>query len=162
MANYIKCPQDVLTNINNARLFLAGGISNCPDWQEDAADYLLSQLEGYDIDIINPRRNNFDFEKISTREQVTWEYNALRWSDYVLFWFPEETVCPITLLELGKEMIRRKHIPHSIFVGCHQEYKRKEDVNVQLELEIGDNIDVHYDLFSLLKHVVRRVKEDLT
>lgn len=40
---------------NNPSIFLAGGITNCPNWQQEAISY-LSKLN---LTIYNPRRENF-------------------------------------------------------------------------------------------------------
>jgi len=121
----IEAPQ--VTYSVHAKLFLAGGISNCPDWQEEAI-VLLDEVEGI---AYNPRRTAKFTENIAG-EQIEWEHSALRNSATVLFWFPAETLCPITLFELGV-FSQRKDTP--IFVGTHPDYQRKFDVIKQLELE---------------------------
>lgn len=82
-------------------LFLAGGITNCPDWQVDAIEMLD---DGSDIVVANPRRDRLlDYEGEDAAYQIRWEYEFLRRARMILFWFPKESVCPITLFELGKE-----------------------------------------------------------
>ena len=49
----------------------------------------------------------------------------------ILFWFAPETICPITLFEYGKWLVS----PKRLFVGCHQDYVRKQDVQIQTALE---------------------------
>lgn len=108
-----------------ADLFLAGGISGCPDWQKDAEEYLIP-LPGV---LINPRRQGHlapEFEA----EQVAWEHAALRVSRAILFWFPKETLCPITLFELGAWSMTDK----PLFVAIHPEYQRRVNVLTQLYL----------------------------
>jgi hypothetical protein len=91
----------------------------------------MERCSGY---IYNPRRDEpFDFSKWENEvEQVTWENDHLDLASGVVFWFPEETLCPITLLELGKCLMMR-HKP--IFVGCHPNYKRGRDVRIQCSLK---------------------------
>ena len=120
-----------------ADLFLAGGISNCPNWQEQAIE-LLGNTEGT---AINPRRSEKFTEDIAD-EQIAWEHQALRVCDSVIFWFPSETLCPITLFELGV-FTQRKDTP--IFVGTDLKYGRRFDVIKQLQLErpeiiVRDNV----------------------
>lgn len=110
----------------HADLFLAGGISNCPDWQREAIE-LVDHLPGA---LLNPRRQGEFTEDIAS-EQIEWEYNALKTVQAVVFWFPKETLCPITLFELGV-FTQRKDV--KVFVGTHPDYARRFDVIKQLSL----------------------------
>lgn len=107
-------------------LFLGGGISNCPDWQQEIITY-LADTPGI---ALNPRRSGEFTENIAD-EQITWEYHALRTASTVLFWFPKETLCPITLLELG---VFTQRPQTRLVVGTHPDYGRRFDVIKQLEL----------------------------
>lgn len=135
-----------LSPILPADLFLAGGISNCPDWQKEAIS-LLVNVEGT---AFNPRRSSPFTEDIA-EEQIKWEYTALRNSKALIFWFPAETLCPITLFELGV-FSQRKDIP--VFVGTHPDYQRRFDVIKQLQLERPE-ITVHNNLKDLIANFVR-------
>lgn len=116
----------------NSSVFVAGGISNCPDWQSE----MVSSLDVQKFDVVNPRRvGGFDTTGASAREQITWEHTALSKVDAVLFWFPKETLCPITLFELGVMMERVKRNPTiTVIVGWHPEYQRAFDLEVQIGL----------------------------
>jgi hypothetical protein len=137
-------------------IFLAGGISNCPDWQAQ----LIAQLDAPTITLINPRREKYEDSEEVARAQIKWEYDAFKlvendpfsagannWGS-VLFWFPEETLCPITLLELGKMTQQRT----PIFVGVHPNYARKLDVEVQLQLARPE-VTVVYSLEDLARQI---------
>lgn len=129
MAKYIKCPAEHPGRIEGGpSIFLAGGITNCPDWQSDAEKY-LSPLN---VTIVNPRRENWDYNAGNdlVREQIIWEHKHLHMATQILFWFPKETLCPITLFELGNHLPR----PMTIWLGCHPEYQRILDVEVQTSL----------------------------
>lgn len=128
----ITAPAETPTNID---LFLAGGITNCPDWQKEISTY----LNHLNITVANPRRVEV-FKPEDEAAQISWEYHALKKTKAILFWFPEETLCPITLFELGK-FTMRKDIP--VFVGTHPNYKRKNDVYYQLLLERPEIEVVH-------------------
>lgn len=112
-------------------LFLAGGISNCPDWQSDVS-YALENSGLPDV-AVNPRRTG-DLAKTGSEAayQIAWEHDALSRSEAALFWFPKETLCPITLLELGAAMMRPEQ---TLYVGVHPEYQRRFDVIQQLRLQ---------------------------
>ncbi len=127
-------------------LFLAGGITGCPDWRKDVIQ-TLSKLE---IALYNPRRESFDVKKkYLENEQIKWEYDNLRKASAILFWFPKESINPITLYELGAWSMSSKRL----FVGVEPEYARKIDVEVQTKLARPD-INVVYSLKDLSKQVL--------
>jgi len=111
-------------------LFLAGGITGCPDWQQE----MIRLLQDHDrLALLNPRRADFPMgDPNAALAQITWEFNHLRLADAILFWFPEETLCPIVLYELGTwtGMLPRK----PLFIGAHPGYKRRADVRIQSHL----------------------------
>lgn len=110
-------------------LFVAGGISNCPDWQA----WLATALVDTEVFLLNPRRGDFDATNPTMeQEQIEWEHQHLLLADAYLFWFCEETLCPITLFELGK--VAGMFPAKPLFVGTHQHYSRKRDVSIQLSL----------------------------
>lgn len=128
-------------------IFLAGGISNCPNWQSG----VVENLRGFDITVVNPRRVTFDiFNAGEASKQIEWEHKHLSLCNNILFWFPKETVCPITLLEYGKFLSPKSG--KNLFVGCHPEYSRSLDLDVQTKLERPDLI-VHRDIDSVLHEV---------
>jgi hypothetical protein len=145
MGKIIKSPEALAPEDKNS-IFLAGGISNCPDWQGPVAEILARDT---DATIYNPRRENFDmnaYEDVS-RQQIKWEYHALRLSHVNLFWFPCETLCPITLFELGSA-IHRIH-PGGLMVGTHPDYERRFDIIEQAKL-FGNPISVFDSLDELV------------
>jgi hypothetical protein len=132
---YVEAPQ-MLPRTDSQKLFLAGGISGCIDWQKEA----IEELRDLDILIINPRRKYFDTSRKDIEmEQIRWEFSALQESDIVLFWFPPQTLCPITLYELGKISCSNK----KLFIGVDPDYSRKSDVIIQTGLIRPDVIIVH-------------------
>jgi hypothetical protein len=134
------------TTPHNIDLFLAGGISNCPDWQSESLSFLQDKL---DIVVANPRRTIYDNTADATK-QIKWEYDALNKTELVSFWFPSETLCPITLFELGR-FSHDKTKP--TLVGVHPQYQRKLDIEVQLELARPE-IQIVYSLQELNQQIV--------
>lgn len=139
MITYIESPATSIDNSSGRKsLFLAGGITGCPDWQQE----MRKLLELTDLVLLNPRRKNFPIEKKGAAfDQICWEYAALKFADSISFWFPQETICPIVLYELGAWSMTKK----PIFVGVHPEYARRQDVNMQTrlsrpEVEIVDSL----------------------
>jgi hypothetical protein len=122
-------------------VFLAGGITGCPDWQAD----LIARIKLHRplLVLLNPRRANFDVRDPTASEvQIRWEHEALRRADLISFWFSAATLNPITLYELGTWTQRK--VP--ILVGIEPGYAREIDVREQTglerpEVEIVDNLD---------------------
>jgi hypothetical protein len=118
-------------------LFLAGGITGCPKWDLEVIDGLKDQE---DLLVITPRRLDFDTSNPNMAlEQIRWEFRDLNNASVISFWFPEETLCPITLLELGKAL--QKSVAQSsmfsaldVVIGCHPNYARRVDVVEQTRL----------------------------
>lgn len=112
-------------------VFLAGGITNCPQWQQK----MVTLLSDTNLILLNPRRADFPVGDPSAAvEQITWEHKHLRFADAILFWFPRETLCPIVLYELGAWSMTDK----PIFVGVHPLYERRQDVEIQTKLARPD------------------------
>jgi Nucleoside 2-deoxyribosyltransferase like len=131
------------TTILAVWVFVAGGISNCPDWQKE----MIARFKdvGDDLVMINPRRTSFKIEDPAESSfQIEWEREHLNTCDAIIFWFPFQTLCPITLFELGVAATQVRDVP--IFVGCHPAYERKFDVEKQLSLitpsvKVRDNFE---------------------
>ena len=108
-------------------VFLAGGITNCPDWQSEVVD----SLKNTDITIFNPRRKNFPIhDPNASFEQIKWEFQKLREADILSFWFSRGSLNPIVLFEYGSALEREK----SVIVGVDPDYERKRDVEIQTSL----------------------------
>lgn len=122
---YIEAPNDY-DGKGTSLLFLAGGITDCPDWQQE----VVAALRESSLTLLNPRRAQFVAHEGSAREQIAWEHRMLRAASAILFWFPMETLCPIVLYELGAWSMTQK----PIFVGVHPDYQRKLDVRIQTAL----------------------------
>ncbi len=150
---YIEAPNNYKLGIDEISVFLAGGITGCPDWQQDMRK-LLTQTS---LTLLNPRRKDFPIgDPEAAYEQVKWEYAALRAADAILFWFPKETLCPIVLYELGAWSMTKK----PIFVGTDPEYKRRQDVIIQTLL-VRPEVVVWEYLEQLARYVEENCEETL-
>ena len=131
-------------------VFLAGGITGCPDWQATAA----AQLASAPCVVLNPRRAAFDIaDPQAASAQIAWEYRHLRLPRVLtLFWFPacdrSVTVQPIALYELGGALERRC-LDRPVLIGADPGYPRRFDLVEQLGHEAPD-LDVLDELDSLL------------
>jgi hypothetical protein len=142
-----------LENNKNVKLFLGGGITNCPDWQS----VLIEDIKEIpNLTIYNPRRKNFPIENPNASEaQITWEFNHLRDADIVLFWFAQGSLNPIVLYELG---MWGNSNQRPMIVGVDPAYEIKQDVIIQTQLAKPDQIVLQSldamseELFSILKY----------
>jgi len=125
---YLEAPNRELYD-SSYKIFLAGGITGCPDWQA----VLVKRLQDLpdNITILNPRRASWPIDDPTASEaQITWEFDMLQLADLIVFWFPPQTLCPIVLYELGRW--NAKSTPK--IVGIHPKYARKLDVEIQTRL----------------------------
>jgi len=133
-------------------LYLCGGISKCPDWQSEMKSHLSKRCPN--LVLLNPRRVSSDLKDSSqTENQIVWEYEHLRKADAIMFWFCAESVCPITLYQLGAWSQISKETGTKIFVGCHPEYTRLGDVTIQTELALDTTIEVATSLKELVSQI---------
>lgn len=129
----VRCPAN-LSDVSSYKyrhymnIFMAGGITGCPNWQNEVATD--PRYAGTRVFIINPRRDDFDTSQASSStDQIAWEYKHLQLSDEVFVWFPKEGACVITLFELGWLVGCGKIIR----VGVEPGYARELDVYEQLK-----------------------------
>jgi hypothetical protein len=128
-------------------LFLAGGITGCPDWQEN----IVHLLKDTNARIFNPRRANFPIHDPSAaKNQIAWEYYYLANCDHISFWFPKESLCPIVLFELGRWSAQHGKF---IYVGMNPEYQRRQDVEIQMHME-RTTLDIVYTLHDLASQII--------
>jgi hypothetical protein len=178
---YIECPntyrpQNETKNV--IKIFLAGGITNCPDWQQDAVHYLKDYSVYYknlELVVFNPRRSDVKMivynerrpeTKDFLKDQIEWEHKHLSDADIVMFWFPKESVCPISLYELGS-LSSRPEDTAKLVIGTEKQYSRREDIIIQTELrcpgiDVTDYIPntVRYALAKVDKLLKKKPKPD--
>ena len=134
--NLFRAPDFVPPELLARSVFLAGGIGAgavVPDWQSE----LIERLRDTDLTLLNPRRDDYPaHDPNALREQIGWEHRYLHAARAVSFWFVAETLCPITLYELGcwANWRDERGTPKPILVGAHPDYARRTDLFVQLEL----------------------------
>lgn len=133
-------------------VFLGGSITGAANWQNAAKTLLQDKFH-----ILNPRRENFDVtDPENERTQITWEYKMLEAAGIILFYFSWETMAPITLFELGKCLRAAKYQSwKKIYICVHPEYKRRNDVLIQTELEsfeVGKKI--RFDLVETCEMII--------
>jgi hypothetical protein len=142
---YIEALEFTEICMSEISVFLAGGITGTKDWQKD----LIKKIDYLDITIINPRRKKFDLQdKKQSTIQIPWEFEYLRFADFIVFYFCKETVCPIALFELGVHSTFNK----PLIVGMDKDYSRRIDVEIQMKLARPE-IEIVYSLNDVAKQV---------
>lgn len=138
----------VVTAINDYELkpddvcvFLAGGITNCHEWQNMVIECLREFNDTNRLVVFNPRRDDFPIgNPNASLEQIEWEYRWLERMDIFSMYFAKgESDQPICMYELGRNLLlMRMRYPTSwrkrIIVSVEQGYKREQDVDIQTAL----------------------------
>lgn len=144
---YIEAPEDWQPGMStDPSVFLAGGITGCPDWQAQFVTFLAD----HGVTLLNPRRANFPIgDPDAARGQIEWEHRHLRRADAIVFWFCAATIQPIALYELGAWSMTHKPLA----IGVEPGYEREQDVRIQTELARPD-VKIVDSLRALAKAVV--------
>jgi len=127
---HIKSPERFdNNNIYIGDVFLGGSIEMglAEPWQER----LVNEFKDTELRFLNPRRDDWDSSWAQTasnpyfNQQVTWELDALDYSDLIVFYFDPNTKSPITLMELGLYASSGK-----VIVCCPDGFWRKGNVEI--------------------------------
>lgn len=146
MFEIVQAPSEIKSD-DGIKLFIAGGISNCPQWQDQLIKKLINDSRliypNKKIILINPRCEDCPLEEPQTK----WEYKKLRKSDIIIFWFSIGSLNPIALFEYGSYIKSRSK---KIIVGCDPDYLRKNAVIIQTKLvhpkfKVNENFDDFYN-----------------
>lgn len=143
---YYEAPDD-FTQATLPGIFLAGGITDCRDWQEDAVDY----LKGEPIALFNPRRRRPLVGGLAAQqEQLRWDRGAMSISKVILFWFPAgPSLQPTPILELGFWLGYWEHHRKHVLVGADPDYLWRQGLDLQMDhagLEVEDDLCALADL----------------
>jgi len=146
----ITAPEKIPGNVSRPTVFLAGGITNCPNWQREIIE-MLKDVQGT---ILNPRRENFPVgDPNSAVEQITWEFNAIEMCDIFSIWFcagPSDQ--PICMYELGRNLLKREDCPDQVLIGIEPGYKREMDVRIQADLASTPEVNNLFYFYLPSKH----------
>jgi hypothetical protein len=148
---YVEAPSIDFPVADQKAIFLAGGVTGCPDWQKQMTILLVGAAQKAFTPpmVFNPRRADFPIhDPNAARAQIRWEHDRLREAHAILFWFCAETLNPIVLYELGAWSMTDK----PLFVGVHPDYQRRADVEIQTEL-VRPDVQIVYSLYDLSRQV---------
>lgn len=136
-------------------IFLAGSIEmgKAEDWQQEA----IHECSFFAVDILNPRRKNWNPEWVQSRdnlefvEQVEWELYGLGMADLIIMYLQPGTVSPISLLELGLFAKSGKMI-----VCCPDDFQRSGNVQIVCERERIPFYKNKHEMFYALRNILKR------
>lgn len=152
-------------------VFLAGGITNCKNWQKQTIDKLERDYGGEYLDslvLFNPRQDNFPIhDRLAAYRQISWEFDMIEKCNIFSMYFSSgESDQPICMYELGRNILRMQtRFPADwqdrIIISVEDGYKRKQDVIIQTSLATSDKIFVNTQIaenICLEYHVENIVK----
>lgn len=126
-------------------VFLAGGITNCKEWQKE----VIKNLEYEDVSLFNPRQEHFDVSnKNASSSQILWEFKRLEKMDiFSMYFCNDNSDQPICMYELGRNIVRMQNrFPSDwekrIVISVEDGYRRKADVLIQTELATQNKVSV--------------------
>ena len=146
--------------------FLAGGITNCPEWQ----DAVIKDIRSMDEDtknlvLFNPRRKNFPIhDPNASNEQIAWEFQYLEYCDiFSMYFCAGESDQPICMYEMGRNIVRmqQKYVndwKDRIIISVESGYKRFQDVIIQCKLAGVDNVIVDKGYRAHAEAIVKAYK----
>lgn len=136
----ITAPEEYEITKDDICVFLAGGITNCWEWQNRVIEILKAKKNTDNLVVFNPRRENFPIhDPTATNKQITWEFDNLEKMDIFSMYFSSgESDQPICMYELGRNLCRMKErfpdYEDRIVISVEYEYKREKDIEVQTSL----------------------------
>ena len=141
---------NVITAVNEYKLkpgqvsvFLAGGITDCWDWQQEVIKELSKFSNTENLVVFNPRRSDFSIDDPNAAQiQIEWEYKYLHEADIFSMYFTEgKSTQPICMYELGVHLTRLSDLnslkPLSAIISVESGYCRAKDVLIQSKLAMG-------------------------
>lgn len=133
MIKVVVAPDELYTVSKRkaVKVFIAGGITNCPNWQEEFIENCKNKLKRENqVVFYNPRRESIDLSNKSEAEkQIVWEFEHLEQTDRIVFWFSKGSLNPTTLYQLGRYLGKKE-----LIIGIDPDYERKIDVELQSKL----------------------------
>lgn len=156
MINIVTAPEHCYFHPRSLKVFLAGGIQKCIQWQKKIIDLFLENADDQELNasfdnlyLINPRRADWLDKEGEDIRQIEWEFDMLQRCDmFTMYFAGGESDQPICMYELGRYIERMKQVfPTSwkdrIVITCDSSYRRLKDVIVQTYLATGGEVEVN-------------------
>lgn len=144
------------------KIFLAGSIEmgKARRWQEEIFNSVkdVKTASGRDVSFYNPYRQDWDngiantTSDIRFKSQVQWEWTRLIQSDLVVVNFEENTMSPISLMELGGMAVYGK----DIIICCPKSFWKYGNVEFISQYYCNNIVMVH-DFYSLITLIKKRI-----
>lgn len=163
----ITAPEKYIRHPNDITVFLAGGITNCWEWQDKVIE-LLNEKNLDNLVIFNPRRKNFPINDTNAaEEQIMWEFNMLEQCNiFSMYFCAGESDQPICMYELGRNICRMQmRFPKPddwldrIIITTEDGYKRKHDVYMQSALATNIVYTIYKDTEDHADEIVNSYKK---
>lgn len=156
-------PTRIQPDADVVRIFLAGAIDNgaAVDWQSQLESIARVSTYGEEVAMYNPRRRDWDasWEQSLTNEkfveQVYWEQDKLDECDIAFFFFPKDSVAPITLMEFGYTLAKN---PRKVVVAAEPGYWRRGNLEVMCN---RSRVQLHATLRGAWYDVESRLRKTL-
>lgn len=134
---YIEAPEPPGGLADLPKVFLAGGITNCPNWQQEVVQQLGKLDLLPEFVVFNPRRENFPIHDPSAAQaQIEWEFQQLERCNIFSMWFANaDSDQPICMYEFGRHLARfEQGLLYGFVLGVEPGYRREQDVHIQSRL----------------------------
>lgn len=158
----VTAPHLYIPKLDEITVFLAGGITGCPDWQKEVIDQLYGFVGRDDNQVVvyNPRQENFDINNPNAAaDQITWEYQYLNKANiFSMYFVGGDQIQPICMYELGRYIdpcdLRQ-------VISVERDYIRKNDVVIQVALATKGVATVHTDAspYAHAKHIFEVIEK---
>lgn len=170
MAKIITAPEEYELEKGEISVFLAGGITNCPNWQDQlikAAKERYTDSFTDKLVLFNPRRKEFPTEDPTAGyKQIEWEFEQIEKADiFSMYFTASESDQPICMYELGRNIIRMQNrFPNDwkdrIIISVEDGYKRRQDVLIQTDLATNGTLYVDTRITNgLLAYHLERIMQ---
>ena len=155
--NVVTAPEHRYFPRKSLKVFLAGGICKCIQWQKLVIDEFMKDDGEINIDnstydglyLLNPRRTDWIEEPGAAERQIEWEFDMIDRCDvFTMYFAGGESDQPICMYELGRNLLRMQYEypttwKERIVITCDESYKRLNDVLVQTRLATDGQIKVN-------------------
>lgn len=155
--NVVTAPEHRYFPRKALKVFLAGGICKCIQWQKMVIDEFMKDGGEINIDnftydglyLLNPRRTDWIEEPSAAERQIEWEFDMIdRCDAFTMYFAGGESDQPICMYELGRNLLRMQYkYPttwmNRIVITCDSSYKRLNGVLIQTRLATDGIINVN-------------------
>lgn len=165
--NVVTAPEHRYFPKKALKVFLAGGICKCIQWQDMVIDRFGDEIQidnstYNELYLLNPRRTDWIEEPGAAERQIEWEFDMIERSDvFTMYFAGGESDQPICMYELGRNLLRMRYEypttwKERIVITCNKDYKRLNDILTQVRLATDGLVKVNViegDERSVLVHI---------